>query len=370
MSQPQLKDGINTKSIAFIATAISNIDADFPAKTFKRLAGKNLNTLELKDRVYHIIDALHQTLPADFKKSAKILTAVKKNWDNSNKVDRYGFSAWALTDYVGVHGLEHPQQSLKLLQHLTSLFSAEFAIRPFIHQHPQAAWICLHRWVEHKDESVRRLASEGCRPRLPWGTQLQELIDFPMPIIALLSKLKDDKSDYVRRSVANNLNDISKDHPELVIKICKQWNKSASKECQWIIRHATRSLVKKGHPDVFALLGYTAKPKVSFSPISLSSNTIKLGQTLEFSTQLNSQLKAEQNLVVDYAIHYVKANGTTSAKVYKLKNIKLKANDSLPIKKRQAFKPISTRNFYPGEHHLEILLNGTAVAKKSFRLIV
>jgi len=130
--------------------------------------------------------------------------AVKKNWDNNNKLDRYGFAAWAITDYVGVHGLEHPQQSLKLLQHLTSLFSAEFAIRPFIHQHPQAAWICLHRWAEHKDESVRRLASEGCRQRLPWGTQLQELSDLPMPITALLRTLKDDKSDYVCRLAAIN----------------------------------------------------------------------------------------------------------------------------------------------------------------------
>lgn len=368
MSQPQLKHGINPSSIAQLAASINDIEADFSATKFKRLALKGLDALELKDRVYHIIAALHQTLPNDFRQSAKLLTELKKNWASNNKEDRYGFTAWAITDYVGVHGLEYPKQSLRLLQHLTSLFSAEFAIRPFIQQHPKSTWICLHQWAEHKEDSVRRLASEGCRPRLPWGAQLPELIKFPMPIIALLTKLKDDESEYVRRSVANNLNDISKDHPDLVIKVCKRWSKGASEECQWIIRHATRSLVKQGHPDVFALLGYTENPKVSVDDIKLSSAAINLGETLEFSAELNSTTKAEQKLIVDYAIHYVKANGTTSAKVYKLKNIQLKPKEKLLIKKRQAFKPISTRVFYAGEHSLEILVNGKAVANKIFCL--
>lgn len=370
MSQPQLKQGINASSIAQLASSISHIEAEFSVAKFKRLALKDLDTLELKDRVYHIIAALHQTLPGDFKQAAKILTALKKNWHSSNKADRYGFTAWAITDYVGVHGLEYPKQSLRLLQHLTPLFSAEFAIRPFIQQHPKSTWIFLHQWTEHKDDSVRRLASEGCRPRLPWGARLPELIKFPMPIIALLAKLKDDKSEYVRRSVANNLNDISKDHPDLVIKVCKRWSKDASEECQWIIRHATRSLVKQGHPDVFTLLGYTEKPKILLSELQLSSSLIKLGEELTFSTELVSTAKIAQKLVVDYAIHYVKANGSRSAKVYKLKNVSLKANEKLLITKRQAFKPISTRTFYAGEHSVEVLVNGVAVIKKTFELIL
>lgn len=226
----------------------------------------------------------------------------------------------------------------------------------------------MHAWAEHKDEHVRRLASEGCRPRLPWGKRLQELIDDPMPIIAVLEKLKDDSSEYVRRSVANNLNDIAKDHPELVIKICKRWSKGKTVQREWIIRHATRSLVKAGHPDVFPLLGYTQRPKVALKEIKLSDSTLKLGQTLEFCAQLTSNANKEQSLVIDYAIHYVKANGTTSPKVYKLKNVSLQPNETLLLQKKQPFKSISTRTFYSGEHRLELLINGVAIAEKSFNL--
>jgi 3-methyladenine DNA glycosylase AlkC len=370
MSQPLLKDGLNAASVKRIANALLDVAPDFPAKPFRQKALKGLDKLELKDRIYHIIEALHQTLPKDFKVSARLLTKLKKKWQTGNEDDRYGFAAWAITDYVGVHGIEHPKLALPLLQQLTSLFSAEFAIRPFIQRYPQQTWIHLHEWAEHENEHVRRLASEGCRPRLPWGTQLQELIADPMPIIALLDKLKDDSSEYVRRSVANNLNDISKDHPDLVVKICKRWQKGKSSEREWIIRHATRSLVKKGHPDVFSLLGYTDKPKIKLNSIELSTTQLKLGQTLEFSAVLDSTIKKSQKLVVDYAIHYMKANGKTSPKVYKLKNVALKANEKLLLQKKQPFKVISTRSFHEGEHSLELLVNGKPVGSKTFYLTV
>ena len=371
MSQVLLKDGLNAFAISHIATSLLKVNPHFPAKPFKQKALKNLNNLELKERVYHIIDALHHTLPDDFKKTAQQLTQLKKHW-HTEKTDNntYEFAAWAITDYVGVHGIEHPKLALPVLRHLTSLFSAEFAIRAFIQQHPKLTWIHLHEWAEDKDEHVRRLASEGCRPRLPWGKQLQELVKDPMPIIAILNKLKDDSSEYVRRSVANNLNDISKDHPDLVIKICKRWQKGLNPKREWIIRHATRTLVKSGHPDVFSLLGYTDKPKVTFDSIKLSTSTITLGQTLCFSAELHNLAKKEQKIVVDYAVHYMKANGKTSAKVYKLKNITLKPNEKLLLEKKQAFKPISTRSFHAGEHRLELLINGVPSAEKVFELLI
>lgn len=370
MSHAQLKDSINTKSVARIASALSNIEPSFPAKTFKRLASENLLTLELKDRVYHIIAALHETLPKDFRKTTRLLTQLKKYWQNDTTNDRYDFTAWAITDYVGVHGIDHPKLALPLLQLLTPMFSAEFAIRPFIERHPELSWVHLHHWAEHKDHHVRRLASEGCRPRLPWGTRLQELIADPMPIIALLDKLKDDSSDYVRRSVANNLNDIAKDHPDLVVKVCKRWQRGKTAQREWIIRHATRTLVKKGHPAVFSLLGFTENPKVKLHSMDLSASRITLGQTLEFSAVLSSAINKEQTMVIDYAIHYVKANGSTSTKVYKLKNVTLDPNGKLLLQKKQPFKPISTRQFHTGEHRLELLVNGIAIGEQSFYLAI
>ena len=371
MTHAPLKDSLNKNSISHIADNIGRSYKPFKQKKFIDAAIDGLDSLELKQRIHHIIDALHAHLPKDFSKTAKILDKTARQWGGDNSKHSYSvFAAWAVTDYVSIHGIDQPELALPLLKQLTPLFSAEFAIRPFIELHPALTWKFLHEWADDEYDQVRRLASEGCRPRLPWGSQLKELIKDPAPILPLLNKLSSDSSDYVRRSVANNLNDIAKDHSQLVIDICSDWNKGATKETQWIIRHATRTLVKQGHPKIFQLLGYTDKPKLELKKLKLNKNTICLGENLEFSFELISQTTKTQKLVVDYAIHYQKANGKTSKKVYKLKNLQLEGNSRQTITKNQAFKPISTRSFYPGKHRLEILINGISAGAADFKLQV
>ncbi|MCJ8329506.1 MAG: DNA alkylation repair protein [Lentisphaeria bacterium] len=368
--QKLMKDSLGKDALKRIARSFKKADPKFPADKFLKDASKGLNTLELKARVHHCIAVLHDCLPKDYSKAAKTLLKVKAHWDRGDLDDpNNGFAAWPVIDYTGVYGLEHPELALKVLKNLTSLFSAEFAIRPFLIEHQALTLKTIRPWLTDPDHHVRRLVSEGTRPRLPWGQQLPAYIKDPGPIFPLLEKLKDDPTDYVYRSVANNLNDISKDHPDLVIQRCLKWQKNASPERQWLIRHALRTLIKAGHPDVFPLLGYTKKPKIELSDFGLSADKIKMGKDLNFEFTLASVAKSEQSIVLDYAIHFMKANGNQKAKVFKLKNLKIKKGESIEIQKKHSFKKISTRKFYPGAHKLVLLINGKEIDSQDFCLI-
>ncbi len=352
--------------------------SEFDKAGFINLALENIDTLELKQRVNHIISVLHRFLPSDFNQTATVLLQVKKHWDHDYKSNNPNenfsiFAAWPIIDYVGVHGLEHPEQSLAVLKKLTSLFSAEFSIRPFIVKYPEYCQAQFLAWTKDECEHVRRLVSEGTRPRLPWGLQLKKFIDDPSPNLPLLDKLKADSSLYVRRSVANHLNDIAKDHPTVVINTCKAWQQAQPKNAhlQWLIKHASRSLVKAGNSGALSLLGFTENPKVSVTKLELSSTEIARNGSIGFTFELRSlaeDIQKSQKLVVDYALYFVKANGQQKPKVFKLKNLNLATQEQIALSKNYSFKPISTRKYYPGEHKIEILVNGQALASTNFIL--
>jgi 3-methyladenine DNA glycosylase AlkC len=365
-----LKDSLNQKAIKHISKAFSLAMPTFNHAAFCKTAINGLDTLELKQRVAHIINALHLYLPSDFTETAAILLRVKQHWLNKESSSWGSFTAWPIIDYVAIYGLQHPHISLNLLKELTELFSAEFAIRPFIIHHFDITYAMLEKWCNDDNEHIRRLVSEGSRPRLPWGVRLHNFCDNPKPILPLLTKLRNDKSLYVRRSVANNLNDIAKDYPNIVIKTCKAWQKNASKETSWIIRHATRSLVKAGNPDALALLGYASSPKIEITTLNINNKHIQLGETLHFNFSLKPTSKQPQPLVIDYAIHHIKANGKTTKKVFKLKTFTLLENETVLLKKSHAFKPITTRQYYSGTHRIDILINGQCIQGLDFCLTV
>ena len=366
-----MKDGLGAAAVERIAAALSGSIRDFPTERFAAAALAGLDALELKERVNHLIAVLNDFLPDDFEQAAEILIGLKTRWDRGDPNDNLGgFAAWPLIDYVGEHGLAHPRKSLAALKELTSMFSAEFAIRPFLVTHSALTLRTLDAWSSDPDEHVRRLVSEGARPRLPWGRQLPEFIRDPSPVLPLLEKLKDDPSEYVRRSVANHLNDISKDHPEPVIALCARWNIDAPAERRWIIRHATRSLVKAGHPAVFGLLGYTEKPELELHSLKVAPAAIALGESIEFVFELQSTRAQPQTVVIDYAVHHMKANGKTTPKVFKLKALKIAAGERVELSKRHAIKAITTRKYHAGEHAIEILINGKPRGRSSFTLRV
>ncbi len=366
-----MKNSLGEKAVKRIAAMLVKSQPSFEQQAFESAALTKLDTLELKERVAHIIAAMHNFLPDNFPATAAILIKCKDNWIAGDEGDSYQvFAAWPIIDYIAVYGIEHPELSLETLKTLTSLFSAEFAVRPFILKYPELCLKTFELWTNDNDEHVRRLVSEGTRPRLPWGLQLKPFIVEPSPCLPLLNALKADSSLYVRRSVANHLNDIAKDHPALVLSTCKDWQKSNGQntDVAWVIKHATRTLVKAGHPASFALLGFTNKPKISLQKLSLSTQKIAIGENISFNLALENKQDIAQSFVVDYAIHFVKANGQQSAKVFKLKNCHLAPNQGIALKKNHSFKIISTRKYYPGEHKIEMLINGVAAGEQSFLL--
>lgn len=366
---PLMKDGLGMHAVKRIAKSVALVVPGFNAKAFQRDAERGLDELELKARVHHLIAVLHRHYDLPFKKLSKHLQDLPEVWDRGSVADnKAGFAAWPLIDYVAAHGLQYPKEALQTLEKLTPMFSAEFAIRPFIQQHTDFTYAKLLEWCEHPSEHVRRLASEGSRPRLPWGMRLPQFINNPEPLLGILQKLKTDESLYVRRSVANNLNDISKDNPDWMINLCESWLAEAHVHTDWIVKHALRSLVKAGDVRVFPLLGYAAKPGVVASEIQLGKKKIAVGDSIGFSCAINGGKKA-QNLVVDYVIYFMKANGKLAPKVFKLKNIMLAANETVAISKNHSFRPISTRRYYAGMHQLAIQVNGKEVARSDFYLV-
>ncbi|WP_373999285.1 DNA alkylation repair protein [Bdellovibrio bacteriovorus] len=362
------KNWINEALVKRMAKHISHHYPAFDEKAFIKLSHK-LPNLELKPRMRLICDFLKTHLPEDYNKAlAILLKATTKPAPGVTAMK--GFDLWAFTEYVHRYGLKDFEESMKALHTFTELFTAEFAIRPFLIHEEKRTLKVLHKWSKDKNHHVRRLVSEGSRPRLPWGEQLKSFIKDPAPTIELLDKLKYDDELYVRKSVANHLNDISKDHPDIAVKVAARWLKEApakhKEKIEWIARHALRTLLKKGNADALKLLGYENKGKVQIKNLLLVSDNVKIGSHLEFSFDVASTEAAQ--IMVDYLIHHKKANGGTSPKVFKLTTKTMKHKEVIAIKKKHSFKPITTRVYYPGTHYLEIMVNGKLLAKIPFTL--
>ena len=373
MPEP-FKNLFNARLIAGMATHLGRVSDDFPAARFRKLAGKNLKLLELKQRSEQICDALTVTLPKNFEAATDTLLAALHPESEAvlsgQESDDEGLRGWAImpmAEFIARHGLHDPECSLQALQQMTSRFTAEFAIRPFLLHHPEISLAYANRWAADDNEHVRRLASEGTRPRLPWGMRLQAYVKDPSPLLPILEKLKDDPSEYVRRSVANNLNDIAKDHPAKVAEIAGHWLQGASIERERLVKHACRSLIKAGHPATLKALGYAA-PRVQCSDLSVAPGCIRMGASVVLVLTLQSLAKRDQPLIVDYVVHHQKANGSTSPKVFKWRTFTLKAGESLRIEKRHSVKRVTTRVYYPGTHRVSVQINGKLVAEAAFEL--
>lgn len=368
MPQP-MKDGLDRRAIARIAGAFERAEPGFDGAGFRRACGRGLDGLELKARVNHIATALRAHLPAHYPAALTVILRAAADWPPAAADDPFAvFAAWPMIDFVGLYGLDHPELSLAALMQLTPLFSAEFAIRPFLVRHSALTLATLAGWTGDPDADVRRLVSEGTRPRLPWGLRLKAFQADPRPTLALIETLKDDPAESVRRSVANHLNDVAKDHPDTVVAVCERWQTGASDQRRWIIRHATRSLIKAGHPGTLALLGFDGAPRVKVEALRLDPQTLAVGDTLALSFRVVSTATRPQRLVVDYIVHHRGANGALRPKVFKLKTLELAAGVNLALTKRHSFKPITTRRYYPGSQALEVVINGRSLARQTFQL--
>lgn len=375
MPEP-FKNIFNSKMIRGMAAHFKTHWPEFDDKKFVRAATKNLQALELKARSQQITQAMIQCLPDSFQRAGDIMLASLYPVDGSDiadlGVEKEGIGGWAMmpmTHFVALQGQNDFNRSMALLKEMTQRFSAEFDIRFFLIAAQDKTMKVLHQWAADKNYHVRRLASEGSRPRLPWAMRLPSFVSDPAPVIELLEKLKDDPEEYVRRSVANNLNDIAKDHPDVVADIAACWLKGANINRQRLVRHACRSLLKSGHKKTLKVLGF-GPPKIHEVALQILTPKVVFGDVLQFEFCLASNAKQPQSLMVDYVLHHQKANGSTSPKVFKWKSTVLKAGKVLSGTKKHAMKKISTRVYYPGVHKIEIMVNGVSVAIADFQLLM
>ncbi|WP_133795648.1 DNA alkylation repair protein [Prosthecobacter fusiformis] len=358
---PALKDWFDAPRLRHIASEVTALQPAFDSKHFLKLALTDLDELSLMQRLRRTTESLHATLPSKYPAAVKILRALAPRINHS-------FVGLVLPDYVAQYGLQHFDLSLEALKYFTPFSSAEFAIRPFLRQDLPRTLAVMEAWSRDDNDHVRRLASEGCRPRLPWSFRLDALIADPTPVLPILQNLRADPSLYVRKSVANHLNDITKDHPAWVLDLLHTWPLGESPHTTWIARHALRTLIKKGDPRALAIIGASGKVEVKIHHFTVTPDNIQLGQKIRLTLQLQSIATVPQRLVVDYALHYVKKSGSTSAKVFKWKEFTLAPGETITLTREQTIKDFTTRLHHPGQHGVDILMNGELMANSGFHL--
>jgi 3-methyladenine DNA glycosylase AlkC len=363
-----LKDQFGPSAPLAIAQMIRAVHADFPHDAFLKDALSGFGPLSLTGRGFQIASALRKHLPAGYPQAIEILLASTAQ-PHEHRASG-GMSAFLYMPhlfFVAQHGLDHFEDSMRAQHALTQLFTAEYSIRAFLEKHPEATLARLREWTRDPSPHVRRLVSEGTRPRLPWASRLRAFQKDPRPVIQLLELLKDDPELYVRRSVANNLNDIGKDHPALLTTIAKRWLRGASEERRWIVNHALRSAVKRADPGALGALGYGAKAEVALRDKRVTPARAKIGGSVTVSFTLVNTRAAAQRILVDLVVHFVKARGT-GAKTFKMKALTLAPRGQVTVSKKIGLKQLTTRRHYPGVHEVEALLNGRRVALGRFTL--
>ena len=341
----------------------------FNTRGFIAAALDGYEALELMPRARHIATALRRFLPNDYAQAGEILidSLSAKPAQTTDNMAPFFYLPHVL--FVAAHGLDHFELSMRAQYELTQRFTAEFSIRPFLIHHQQRTLKQLEAWSEDASVHVRRLVSEGTRPRLPWAMRLPAFQRDPRPVLALLERLKDDPEPYVRRSVANNLNDIGKDNPAILIATATRWLKNAPAPRAALLRHALRSSIKAGDQQALALFGFGAKADVALRGVSVAPKRVQIGGKIRIGFDILNTSKRTQRVLVDLKVHYAKANGKTAAKVFKLRRVELAPRAAASFAKSLSLADLTTRRHHAGVHRVEALLNGRTVALGQFELI-
>ena len=363
MAEP-LKNLYNRQFFNKFFDAIKLQIVDFDTTAFlNNIFDKSWENRELKQRISHISTVLKQFLPENYESSADILINLS-NYLNTNQ-KYYSFQYLFIPDYIEQFGVDNFEKSMVAIEEITKFTSCEFAVRPFIKKSPKKMMEQMFLWSTNRNENVRRLASEGCRPRLPWAMALNDFKRNPEPIIPILENLRNDNSLFVRKSVANNLNDISKDHSNLVLKLVESWQ-GESKNVDWVIKHGSRTLFKQGCKEALTLFGVGSVGNLSVIDFEIITPIVKVGDFLEFQFQINNHNSISTKIRVEYLIFYKKANGDSSRKIYKISEKEYSQNSKTLINRKQSFKKITTRKFYAGKHTISIVINGTEMCSDHF----
>lgn len=354
----------NIYDLAFITKLEDVFTQHYPAFDKERFRSSLFETeweeLALKERMRQITLSLAPVLPQDYGQAITILRQCAPSFT--------GLGGIVFPDFVEQYGLEDWELSIETLAYFTQFSTSEFAVRPFLIKDQSKMLAQMEVWASSENEHIRRLASEGCRPRLPWGLSVPALKKEPAPVLVILEKLKEDESLYVRKSVANNLNDISRINPDLAVEIAESWY-GENQKTNWIIKHACRSLLKKGDPRVLQIFGFENNDNLTVSNFRITPERLLIEESIEFSFSLTSELEVPHKVRVEYAIDYVKANGKQSRKVFHLSEMEWKGVMKKVFTKKQSFKDLTTRKHYPGVYRITIIVNGAEKAALEFDLV-
>lgn len=359
MAEP-LKNLYNPTLINRLAEETARAYPPFKVKSFiQSVLDENWAQKELKQRTRHIVLVLHKHLPVSYTEQVQVLKKVAPNFT--------GYPAVLFPDFIEVFGMDHPDVSIDALELFTQYSTSEFAVRPFIVRYEKQMLKQHLKWARHDNHHVRRLASEGIRPRLPWAMALPAFKKDPSQILPVLELLKNDESEYVRRSVANCLNDISKDHSQVVLDIVNRW-KGYSKATDWIVKHASRGLLKQGHTEALSSFGLNHAIKARVNDLKISRKKLKIGEEISFDFETELLEKTEHEVRTEYRIYFVKANGKSSGKIFQIGTYLMLPKQKMKVNRRHKFADLTTRKHYPGVHRLTVVINGKEMAEASFEL--
>ncbi len=362
------KDVYEPNFIRQLAQTIQEFYPTFQIQPFEnQVFDKHWNQKELKARMRHITHTLHQFLTSNYQENTIILQQVLIRF-GERKIGNKSLERMIFPDYVQVYGLNDYLFSVNALEIITQFFTAEFAVRPFLEKYPQEMYAQMLQWSIHDNQHVRRLSSEGFRPRLPWGKALTHLKKDPTPILPVLENLMQDESQTVRRSVANNLNDISKDNPQITLQFAKKYI-NLHPHSDWIVKHACRTLLKKAQPQALQLFGLLHLQKVQILNLEIKTPIVKIGEELKFQFSLQHTENQDTKIRIDYGIDYMKANGKQTQKIFKITENSYSTHQIYSFGRTQSFRQMTTRKHYAGAHQLHIILNGKSVQSIDFEVI-
>jgi len=356
------KNMLNLETVTAFALAIRSVYQDFPVDEFvKSTVDETWDDLELMARGKKVTVNMRAFLPQDYSEALSIMDKAIEACD--------AFFKLCFPTYVEMYGQDDVNWdlSMRAMELYTQYSSSEFAVRPFIIKHEKRMMEQMYAWSKHENEHVRRLSSEGCRPALPWGQALVSFKKDPSPILPILEQLKTDPSAYVRKSVANNINDISKTHPDLVAKLAKDWY-GKNEHTDWIVKHGCRTLLKKGNRDVLAIFGFHDVSSVDTHGFTLDKSSVAIGE--EFTFSFNIHTKEATKVRLEYGVDFVKANGKRNRKIFQISELSFAENQKKAYSKKHSFEDLSTRKHYPGSHSITLIVNGTERGTLDFELTV
>lgn len=342
----------------------ANPDLGLPAL---HLAAPLLETLTLRERADTLRDALLSDLPGEYTALAGAIRA-------ASEAEAFrGWLIWPVTSAIAVKAVaegtaEAFDDAMALLAGLTGRLTAEFAIRTLLRHDLDRALELIRDWTTSEDLDVRRLASEGTRPYLPWSTRVPEITARTGVTIPVLDALYRDPEEYVRRSVANHLNDLSRDAPTMVVDTARRWLSEPDENTARLVRHGLRTLIKKGDVQALELLGF-GPVSVDIAGPLLGSTTVEFGHSIEFSAVLHNRGDKPARVAIDYTVYHRKANGGQTGKTFKLATRTLEPEEKLKVGREHSFRAITTRRYHPGMHAISLQINGVESARAQFELL-